>query len=96
MISILTDPALLSDFLATALRLSVPVIFAALGGVLSERSGVYNIGLEGMILAGAFGAAVGGYFTGTPFAGLASASASACSAPCRSPCSAFPSASIRS
>jgi simple sugar transport system permease protein len=71
MINILSDPAMLADFLATALRLSVPVIFAALGGVLSERSGVYNIGLEGMILAGAFGAAVGGYFAGTPLVGLA-------------------------
>jgi simple sugar transport system permease protein len=70
MMTILTDPALLADFLATSLRLSVPVIFAAIGGVLSERSGVYNIGLEGMILAGAFGAAVGAYFAGTPFMGV--------------------------
>jgi simple sugar transport system permease protein len=37
----------------------------------SERSGVYNIGLEGMILFGAFGAAVGAFFMGTPLAGLA-------------------------
>jgi len=71
MMSILTDPAQLAEFLATALRLSVPIVFAALGGVLSERSGVFNIGLEGMLLAGAFGAAVGAYFTGTPFAGIA-------------------------
>jgi general nucleoside transport system permease protein len=70
MMATLSDPVLLADFLATSLRLSVPIIFAAIGGVLSERSGVYNIGLEGMILAGAFGAAVGGYFAGTPFAGL--------------------------
>lgn len=70
MMSILTDPVQLADFLATSLRLSVPIAFAALGGVLSERSGVFNIGLEGMMLAGAFGAAVGAYFTGTPFAGI--------------------------
>jgi simple sugar transport system permease protein len=71
MIDILTDPTQLADFLATSLRLSVPIIFAALGGVLSERSGVFNIGLEGMLLAGCFGAAVGAYFFGTPFAGVA-------------------------
>jgi simple sugar transport system permease protein len=70
MTAIFTDPALLADFLMTSLRLSVPIVFAAVGGVLSERSGVYNIGLEGMILAGAFGAAVGAYFAGTPFAGV--------------------------
>jgi simple sugar transport system permease protein len=64
------DPALLGGFLATALRLSVPVVFAAIGGVLSERSGVYNIALEGMILAGAFGAAVGAFFFRGPVAGL--------------------------
>lgn len=71
MIDILTDPGQLADFLATSLRLSVPIIFAALGGVLSERSGVFNIGLEGMLLAGCFGAAVGTYFFGTPYAGVA-------------------------
>lgn len=70
MIEILTDPQMLADFLATSLRLSVPIVFAALGGVLSERSGVFNIGLEGMILAGAFGAAVGAYFSGSPFGGI--------------------------
>jgi simple sugar transport system permease protein len=64
------DPGLLGGFLATALRLSVPVVFAAVGGVLAERSGVYNIALEGMILAGAFGAAVGAFFFHTPVAGL--------------------------
>jgi simple sugar transport system permease protein len=66
----LLDPKMLSDFLSTSLRLSVPLIFAALGGVLSERSGVFNISLEGMILAGAFGAAVGAFFTNDPIGGL--------------------------
>ena len=70
MIEIFLDPVLLTDFLRTSLRLSIPVVFAAVGGVLSERSGVYNIGLEGMMLAGAFGAAVGAFFFDTPFAGL--------------------------
>ena len=66
----LFDPAGMSDLLATSLRLAVPVIFAALGGVLAERSGVYNIGLEGMILAGAFGAAVGTFYTDMPLVGV--------------------------
>lgn len=70
MIEILLDPQLLTDFLRTTLRLSVPLVFAAVGGVLSERSGVYNIGLEGMMLAGAFGAAVGAFFFESPFVGM--------------------------
>ncbi len=70
MIDILFDLRLLTDFLSTSLRLSVPLVFAAIGGVLSERSGVFNISLEGMILAGAFGAAVGAFFLNDPFGGL--------------------------
>lgn len=66
----LLDPQVLSDFLGTSLRLSIPIIFAAVGGVISERSGVFNIALEACILGGAFGAAVGAYLTGMPIAGL--------------------------
>jgi len=71
MIDFLTDPQAITDFLSTSLRLSIPIIFAAVGGVISERSGVFNIALEGCILGGAFGAAVGAYLTGTPIGGLA-------------------------
>ena len=51
------DWMILGDVLRTSLRLMVPFAFAALGGVICERSGVYNVGMEGMMLSGAFGAA---------------------------------------
>ncbi len=64
------DMASLTDVMTTSLRLTIPIAFAAIGGVLSERSGVYNIGLEGMMLGGAFGAALGVFLTGMPIVGL--------------------------
>lgn len=54
----------------SALRLSIPVAIAALGAIISERSGVLNLGLEGMMLAGAFGGFVVADSTGSPWIGL--------------------------
>jgi ABC-type uncharacterized transport system permease subunit len=54
----------------SALRLSIPVAIAALGAILSERSGVLNLGLEGMMLTGAFGGFVVADATGNSWVGL--------------------------
>jgi simple sugar transport system permease protein len=56
-----------------ALALSVPLIFGALGGVISERSGVVNIAIEGQLLFGAFSAAIVGSITQQPLLGLVAA-----------------------
>jgi simple sugar transport system permease protein len=66
----LLNLTLVTDFLSSSLRLAIPLTFATVGGMFSERSGVYNIGLEGMLLLGAFGAAVGAFFMHSPFGGL--------------------------
>jgi len=50
-------------FVMQVLRITMPYALAAIGGVVSERSGVTNIALEGILLMGAFGAAVGAYDT---------------------------------
>ena len=59
-----------SNAISAVLDFAPPLVFAALGGVLSERAGVVNIGLEGMMRFGAFAAAAGAIFTGSPALGL--------------------------
>lgn len=56
----------------SAIRLATPLIFAALGGMFSERSGIINIALEGLMLAGAFTAAVATFELKNPYLGLLS------------------------
>ena len=60
-------------FLAQTLRIAIPYLFAASGGVISERSGLIGLGLEGYMLGGAFCGAVASYYSGSPWIGLAGA-----------------------
>ena len=58
------------SFLLQTLRIAVPYLFAASGGVIAERAGVVSLALEGFMLSGAFGAALGSYYTGNPWIGI--------------------------
>ena len=58
------------DFLAAAIRIATPLLLAALGGILSERAGVFAVGLEGMMLMGAFAAIVGAWASDSALVGV--------------------------
>jgi simple sugar transport system permease protein len=53
------------SLLRSAVNIMTPLLFAGLGGLFTELSGMLNIALEGLLLAGAFAAAVGAYYTGS-------------------------------
>lgn len=58
------------ELIPTTLRMTTPLGFAALGGIYSERAGVINIALEGMLLIGAFGYVIGTQASGSTWIGL--------------------------
>lgn len=58
------------DFLSASIRLTIPLLLAAMGGLYCERAGVLNIGLEGMMLTGAFASFTATVVTGNPYIGL--------------------------
>jgi len=70
--------ALLVSVLAATIRISTPLALSSIGEVISERSGIVNLGLEGQILTGAFAAVVGSYYTGSAYLGILMAVMSGC------------------
>lgn len=59
-----------ASLLSSTIRMVAPILLAALGGALCTRVGIFNVGLEGMILTGAFAAIVGNHFTGSVWLGI--------------------------
>lgn len=57
-------------WLAMSIRISTPLLFTGLGGLVSQKAGIYNFGLEGMMLCGAFFAYYGSFQLGSPWLGL--------------------------
>jgi len=68
---------LFAVFIGSSVRLAVPLLLSSTGELVSERAGVLNMSLEGMMLTAAFAAAVGAWATGNPLLGLAIGIASA-------------------
>jgi len=58
------------DFWQASVRFSTPLLGASLGEAVSERAGLVNVSLEGMMLCGALGATLGVYYTGSPWLGV--------------------------
>lgn len=58
------------SFLTQMIRIAVPYLFAASGGVIAERSGIISLGLEGYMLTGAFSATLGAHYSGSPWIGV--------------------------
>jgi len=67
------DAALTIDFLSATVRIATPILMAAMGGILIERAGTFAVGLEGMMLSGAFSGVVGAYLSGSIVMGLVAA-----------------------
>ena len=60
----------IASLINSTLRISTPLVFAAMAGIFAERSGVIDFSLEGKMLMAAFVAAVGSYYFGNPWIGL--------------------------
>jgi len=62
---------MLAVFIGSTLRLAMPLLIAATGELVSEKAGVLNMSVEGMMLTGAFAGAIGSWATGNAMLGLA-------------------------
>lgn len=71
MIADLLETSIIISVLAATVRIATPILLAALGEMIAERSGVYNMGLEGTMLMSAFTAYIGAYYTGSLWLGVA-------------------------
>ncbi len=60
----------LTAFLSAAVRLAVPLMYAGLGETISEKTGILNIGMEGVMLSGAFFSFAGAWYSGSMIVGL--------------------------
>ena len=58
------------NIILTTLRFAIPLTLAAVGATICERSGIINLGVEGMMLVGAFGGVLGTHLTGSPWLGV--------------------------
>ena len=58
------------NIVLTTLRFAIPLALAAVGATICERSGIINLGVEGMMLIGAFGAVFGTHISGSPWLGV--------------------------
>ena len=79
MFDVLTD---LLTVLDSTMRLSTPLLLACLAGLFSERAGIFDIGLEGKMLAAAFFSAAFAYVTGNVWWGWPQGLGRRCSYPC--------------
>jgi ABC-type uncharacterized transport system permease subunit len=69
----LLETGIIVSVLAATIRIATPILFAALGELVAERAGIYNMGLEGLMLVGAFTGWLGTYHSGSVLVGLGAA-----------------------
>lgn len=69
----LLEAGIIVSVLAATIRIATPILFAALGELVAERAGIYNMGIEGMMLMGAFAGWYATYASGSPVVGFGAA-----------------------
>lgn len=61
--------SVIHDWLLAAVTMATPIILVGIGGVFTERTGIFNIGIEGMMLTGAMAAVAGALVSGSVWVG---------------------------